>query len=130
MPQQVAWRYEALALHTSTSQVLTTISEERCFFYNNTESSINLHVGANGGARPNMKSLTSGLAVNGTTVSTDKRLKYNEKKLINLWDVINKLEPLDYDQTISLVEQCTEDTQQFHQCGFSFSRCRFNKPKN
>ena len=32
--------------------------------------------------------------------------------------MINRLEPVEYDQTIDLKEQYTEDTPQFHQCGF------------
>ncbi|MFM7984607.1 MAG: hypothetical protein ACKPKO_35305 [Candidatus Fonsibacter sp.] len=33
-------------------------------------------------------------------------------------DIINKLEPVEYDQTVDLVEQYTTDTPQSHQCGF------------
>ena len=33
-------------------------------------------------------------------------------------DVINRLDPVEYDQTFKLVEQYTEDTPQLHQCGF------------
>ena len=32
--------------------------------------------------------------------------------------MINRLEPVEYDQTIDLIEQYTEDIPQFHQCGF------------
>ena len=32
--------------------------------------------------------------------------------------MINRLEPVEYDQTIDLIEQYTEDTPQFYQCGF------------
>ncbi|MFM7986697.1 MAG: hypothetical protein ACKPKO_46020 [Candidatus Fonsibacter sp.] len=32
--------------------------------------------------------------------------------------VINKLEPVEYDQTVDLVEQYTTDAPQSHQCGF------------
>ena len=39
-------------------------------------------------------------------------------QLINAISVINRLEPVEYDQTIDLIEQYTEDTPQFHQCGF------------
>ncbi|MFM7982303.1 MAG: tail fiber domain-containing protein, partial [Candidatus Fonsibacter sp.] len=38
--------------------------------------------------------------------------------LINALDVINKLEPVEYDQTFDLVETYTPDTPQSHQCGF------------
>ena len=37
---------------------------------------------------------------------------------MNALDVINRLEPVEYDQTVDLIEQYTEDTPQFHQCGF------------
>ena len=45
-------------------------------------------------------------------------LNLTKKTLVNATDVINRLEPVEYDQTISLIEQYTEDTPQFHQCGF------------
>ncbi|MFM7988868.1 MAG: tail fiber domain-containing protein, partial [Candidatus Fonsibacter sp.] len=62
---------------------------------------------------------TTGLSVGGTLVSaSDKRLKFNEKPLTNAWDVINQLEPVEYDQTYDLVDQYTSDTPQSHQCGF------------
>ena len=38
--------------------------------------------------------------------------------MVNALGVINRLEPVEYDQTVSLIEQYTEDTPQFHQCGF------------
>ncbi|MFM7985840.1 MAG: tail fiber domain-containing protein [Candidatus Fonsibacter sp.] len=61
----------------------------------------------------------SGLSVGGTFVSaSDKRLKFNEKPLTNALDIINKLEPVEYDQTYDLKEQNTTDTPQSHQCGF------------
>ena len=50
--------------------------------------------------------------------ASDKRLKFNEKPLINALDVINKLEPVEYDQTFDLVDTYTPDTPQSHQCGF------------
>ena len=56
--------------------------------------------------------------MNGTTVTSDKRLKCNEKPSVHAIGVINRLEPVEYDQTVSLIEQYTEDTPQFHQCGF------------
>ncbi|MFM7977865.1 MAG: tail fiber domain-containing protein, partial [Candidatus Fonsibacter sp.] len=59
---------------------------------------------------------SSGLSVGGTVVSSScKRLKFNEKPLTNALDVINKLEPVEYDQTHNLVDQYTADTPQ---CGF------------
>ena len=62
---------------------------------------------------------SSGLSVGGTFVSaSDKRLKFNEKPLTNALDVINQLEPVEYDQTYDLVDQYTSDTPQSHQCGF------------
>ncbi|MFM7988776.1 MAG: tail fiber domain-containing protein, partial [Candidatus Fonsibacter sp.] len=55
----------------------------------------------------------------GTDVSTsDKRFKFNEMPLTSAVNVINQLEPVEYDQTIDLVEQYTTDTPQSHQCGF------------
>ena len=33
-------------------------------------------------------------------------------------DIINKLEPVEYDQTFDLVEHYTPGTPQSHQCGF------------
>ncbi|MFM7986905.1 MAG: tail fiber domain-containing protein, partial [Candidatus Fonsibacter sp.] len=38
--------------------------------------------------------------------------------MINAVDVINKLEPVAYDQTCDLVDTNTPDTPQSHQCGF------------
>ena len=38
--------------------------------------------------------------------------------MVNSFDIINKLEPVEYDQTVDLVEQYTTDTPQSHQCGF------------
>ncbi|MFM7988194.1 MAG: tail fiber domain-containing protein, partial [Candidatus Fonsibacter sp.] len=62
---------------------------------------------------------SSGLSVGGTFVSaSDKRLKFNEKPLTNALDVINQLEPVEYDPTYDLVDQYTSDTPQSHQCGF------------
>ncbi|MFM7985205.1 MAG: tail fiber domain-containing protein [Candidatus Fonsibacter sp.] len=62
---------------------------------------------------------SSGLSVGGTFVSaSDKRMKFNEKPLTNALDVVNQLEPVEYDQTHESVDQYTADTQQSHQCGF------------
>ena len=61
----------------------------------------------------------SGLCENGVlTSSSDKRLKFNEKPLVNALDIINRLEPVEYDQTYNLTDTYTEDTPQSHQCGF------------
>ena len=38
--------------------------------------------------------------------------------MVNALDVINKLEPVEYDQTYELVDQYTTDIPQSHQCGF------------
>ena len=51
------------------------------------------------------------------TNSSDKRLKYNEKPLVNALGVINKLVPVEYDQTFDLVDNYTQDTPQSHQAG-------------
>ncbi|MFM7984904.1 MAG: tail fiber domain-containing protein [Candidatus Fonsibacter sp.] len=62
---------------------------------------------------------SSGLSVGGTFVSaSDNRLKFNEKPLTNALDIINRLEPIEYDHTHDLVDQYTADTPQSHQCGF------------
>ena len=59
------------------------------------------------------------LSVGGSTVSSsDQRLKFNAKPLTNALDVINRLEPVEYDQTQDLTETFTTDTPQSHQCGF------------
>ena len=56
------------------------------------------------------------LSVGGSTVlSSDQRLKINAKPLSNALDDINRLEPVEYDQTQDLTEIVTEDTPQSHQ---------------
>ena len=61
----------------------------------------------------------SGLYLDGALVTaSDKRLKFNEKPLVNALDIINRLEPVEYDQTYNLTDTYTEDTPQSHQCGF------------
>ena len=61
---------------------------------------------------------SSGLSVGGTFVSASgQRLNFNEKPLGNELDVINQLEPVEYDQTRGLVDQYTADTPQSLQCG-------------
>ncbi|MFM7988546.1 MAG: tail fiber domain-containing protein, partial [Candidatus Fonsibacter sp.] len=63
--------------------------------------------------------VTRSLYVNGIQVSTsDKRLKFNEKPLVNALVVINGLEPVEYDQTDVLVDQYMPDTPKSHRCGF------------
>ena len=48
---------------------------------------------------------TAGLTVQGTvTPSSDKRLKFNEKPLVNAFGAINRFEPVEYDQTHNLVD--------------------------
>ncbi|MFM7987885.1 MAG: tail fiber domain-containing protein, partial [Candidatus Fonsibacter sp.] len=72
---------------------------------------------AGGSVRATLNS--TGLNVVGTvTTTSDKRMKFNEKSVNNALDVINKLEPVEYDQTVDLVEQYTPETPQSHQCGF------------
>jgi hypothetical protein len=85
--------------------------------YNNNDSSFAWHVGGSGTAKMTLNA--TALYVGGTTVSSsDKRLKFNEKPLTNALDVINRLEPVEYDQTRDLTETYTADTPQSHQCGF------------
>ena len=56
------------------------------------------YVNANTTLRMMLK--TTVLTVYGTvTPSSDKRLKFNDQPLVNALDVINKLEPVEYDQT-------------------------------
>ena len=50
--------------------------------------------------------------------ASDKRLKFNEKPLVNALNVVNILEPVEYDQTQDLVDEYTSDTPQSHQYGF------------
>ncbi|MFM7987429.1 MAG: tail fiber domain-containing protein, partial [Candidatus Fonsibacter sp.] len=62
---------------------------------------------------------TTGLTVNGTvTPSSDSRLKFNATSLTNGLVVINKLEPMEYDQIYELVDHYTTYAPQSHQCGF------------
>ena len=79
--------------------------------------SVNLN-GTQGGSSECHCPPSTGLTVNGTTVSSDKRLKFNEKQLTNALDVINRLEPCEYQQSQEIVERLTPDTPQSHQCGF------------
>ena len=62
---------------------------------------------------------SGGLYLGATLVAaSDKRLKFNEKPLVNALEVIGKLELVEYDQTFNLVENYTPETPQSHQCGF------------
>ena len=57
----------------------------------------------NGGSSK-MALAASGLTVVGTiTPSSDKRLKFNKQPLVNALGIINKLVPVEYDQTFDLV---------------------------
>ena len=62
---------------------------------------------------------SSGLSVGGTFVpAIENILKFNKKPLMNALDVISRLEPVEYDQPLDLVDQYTAETPQSHQCGF------------
>ena len=62
---------------------------------------------------------SAGLYLGATLVSaSDKRLKFNEKPLVNALDMIRKLKPVEYDQTFDLVDNYTPETPQSHQAGF------------
>ena len=53
-----------------------------------------------------MSLAAGGLYVGGTLVySSDKRLKWNDKPLVNALEVINQLVPVEYDQTFDLVDK-------------------------
>ena len=86
------------------------------FIYAHVDNSFNWH--ADGSTTNSMQLLTTGLSATGTVTSSGKRLKYYEKPIVNAISVINRLVPVEYDQTVDLIEQYTEDTPQFHQCGF------------
>ncbi|MFM7981270.1 MAG: tail fiber domain-containing protein [Candidatus Fonsibacter sp.] len=45
-------------------------------------------------------------------------MKLNKKPLTNSLDIINRLEPVEYDQTYNLVDEYTPETPQSHQSGF------------
>ena len=52
-----------------------------------------------------------GRYVSGTFASaSDKRLKWNEQPLANALDIINKPEPVEYDQTFDVVDHYTPET--------------------
>ncbi|MFM7988040.1 MAG: tail fiber domain-containing protein, partial [Candidatus Fonsibacter sp.] len=84
----------------------------RIFYYNSSSDFINASLTVN------MTLNTTGLTVNGTiTPSSDSRLKFNAKSLTNGLVVINKLEPMEYDQIYELVDHYTTDAPQSYQCG-------------
>ena len=98
------------------SQFLAAISKEGSF-YNNTDSSFAWHVGGSGTAKMALNGTS--LFVGGSMVSSsDQRSKFNAKPLTVALDVINRLEPVEYDQTQDLTDTYTADTPQSHQCGF------------
>ena len=83
--------------------------------YNNASNEMTFYTSAT--LRMTLK--TEGLSVVGTvSQSSDKRLKFNEKPIMNALAIITRLEPVEYDQTYSLVDQYTPDTPQSHQSGF------------
>ena len=54
---------------------------------------------------PKMTLKSAGLYVGATLVTaSDKRLKIDEKPLVNALDIIGRPEPVEYDQTFNLVE--------------------------
>ena len=61
--------------------------------YTNGDSSFHWYVGANATTTPNMKLTSTGLSVLGAAISSNRRLKLNEKPLVNALDVIKMLEP-------------------------------------
>ena len=85
--------------------------------YSNSSSQFEWNIAGNYTA--NMTLQAGGLYVGASLVSaSDKRLKFNEKPLVNALDIIGKLEPVEYDQTFDLVEHYTPETPQSHQSGF------------
>ena len=92
------------AFHGSTDYNNTT---SQCLFYVNNSTTDILTIS------------TTGISVIGTsTASSDKRLKFNETPVTNALDIINRLEPCEYQQTQEIVDLLTPDIQQSHQCGF------------
>jgi hypothetical protein len=85
--------------------------------YRNSSSQFEWNIADNYTAKMTLQA--GGLYLGGTLVSaSDKRLKFNEQPLINALTVINKLEPVEYDQTFDLVEHYTPEAPQSHRCGF------------
>ena len=78
--------------------------------YGHTDNSFRLQVGGSGTV--SMKLISSGLTVNSTSVSSDKRFSFNDKPLTNALKVLRHLEPVEYEQTYALVDQYNEDTPQ------------------
>ena len=68
------------------------------FNYCDSSSQFDWYIASSFTSKMTLKS--GGLYLGATLVSSsDKRLKFNEKPLINALDVINKLEPVEYDHT-------------------------------
>ena len=101
VPQREEWRSAAAAHRTWTSQLLATISKGR-YIYIHIDNSFNWQVG--GTTTVAMKLMPNGLSVNGTTVTSDKRLKFNAKN--NGRTRFNKqIRARWYEQTYALVDQ-------------------------
>ena len=115
IPQREEWISVAVPHHTSIFATINSYFRGR-LIYAHSDNSFNWQVG--GTTAVAMKLIPTGLSVTGTVTSSDKTLKFSEQPLMNALDVINRLEPVEYDQTVDLIEQYTEDTPQFHQCGF------------
>ena len=75
------------------------------------------HVGQSGAAGFTL-SATALMFGTTTLAAIDNILKFNERRLRNALDVINRLEPIECDQTHDLAAHYTPDTPQSHQCGF------------
>ena len=85
--------------------------------YRNASNQFEWYINSSGTIR--MSLAAGGLYVGGTLVSSsDKRLKFNEKPLVNALGLINRLTAYEYDQTIDIVDNFTKDTPQSHQAGF------------
>ena len=80
-----------------TLQLLERILKDD-FIYRHASSQLEWMIADTGTAKMTLES--AGLYLGATLVSaSDKRLKFNEKPLVNALDVIGKLEPVEYDQT-------------------------------
>ena len=68
--------------------------------YRNSSSQFEWNIVDRFTAKMTLKS--AGLDLGAALVSaSDKRLKFNDKLLVNALDIINKLEPVEYDQTFN-----------------------------
>ncbi|MFM7982542.1 MAG: hypothetical protein ACKPKO_24790, partial [Candidatus Fonsibacter sp.] len=68
------------------------------------------------GAGERLRIGSGGVSVYGTFNNlSDKLLTFNVKPLTNALDVINRLEPVEYDQTYTLVDEYTTETPPSHQ---------------